>query len=457
MESNQDKKQLKRALGLGAAISIVIGNVIGSGVFGLPSTLAQTSTPLVTVLAWITVGLGTTLIAMSYANLGTRIPKAGGPVVYAEAAFGPFAGFYVCWLWWIGSCIGNAAIVALILDNAAVFIPAITDFPIIHFLSATALIWFFTWVNFIGAKTAGWVSIVTTILKISVFIIFGIIALFHMHPEYLAQPSQMVMDKSFGEMFIGAVALILWAFTGLEAATLIGGEIKEPEKNIRRSTILGILSVSTIYVFVSLSIMLVYPQDSLAVSSSPFADAINAIFNTSIGGYIITGAILISVIGALTGWFLTTARSSYAASVDGFFFKQFSKVHSKFRTPYVALIASGLITNSLFVLGLFGNDETSPFNYIILMASLINLPTYISTVASEWRLNKKEGRKMSPWFYVRTILALFVGITFLSFALLQTWGTIPWYYWWFGVAFVVAGIPLYYFFRRGKEPKVAVE
>ena len=137
---------LKRDLGLLAAITIVVGNMIGSGVFGLPAALAKVATPSIIILAWVVVAIGATIIALSYGNLSRSIPKAGGPVVYTEAALGKFWGYIVSLVWWVGSAVGNAAIVDLIFTQLAQLIPAL-DFPVSKLIATLSILWLFTYIN----------------------------------------------------------------------------------------------------------------------------------------------------------------------------------------------------------------------------------------------------------------------------------------------------------------------
>ncbi len=434
MDSN--KTSLKRDLGLITAVSIVIGNMIGSGIYGLPSALAKVATPSITILAWIIVAAGAIFIALSYGNLSRAIPKAGGPVMYAEAALGNFGGYTVSLIWWVAAAIGNAAIVDLMFTTFAELMPNFNT-PVYRLAITLLILWFFTYINIIGVKFAGWVSITANILKFIVFALVILIAIPHFNIDILTSnelPAALAdkSDVNFFTMISTAIALLFWAFTGLESSTMAGGEIKNPEKNIQRSIIIGLLIVAIIYILLNISLFALVPQTELANSDSPFADAINKGFIGNYGKLIINFIIMISLIGTLAGWILVTARSVYAASKNKFFIQSFSKLHPKYSTPHIALIISGLITSTFLLLNFYSeisNDKMmlSHFVNITTVAAFINLHTYLITIISECVLIKKGVLKSSKLNYIRLAIALIVSILFLYFGWIGS--IVPIKYW----------------------------
>lgn len=452
---NSDKSSLKRDLGLITAISIVVGNMIGSGIYGLPSALAKVASPSITILAWISVAVGAIIIALSYGNLSRAIPKAGGPVVYAEAALGNFSGYTVSLIWWVAAAIGNAAIVDLMFTTFAELIPSINT-PV-HKLAITLFIlWFFTYINIIGVKFAGWVSITSNVLKFIVFALVIIVAIPYFNLDILVSnevPTALSdkPDVSFFTMFSAAIALLFWAFTGLESSTMAGSEIKNPEKNIQRSIILGLLIVAVIYILLNIALFVLVPQSELANSESPFADAINKGLPGNYGKLIINFIIMVSLIGTLAGWILVTARSIYAASKDKFFIQSFSKLHSKYSTPHIALIVSGLITSTFLILNFYsdisGSQEMlSHFVNITTVAAFINLPTYLITVISEYVLIKKGKLKTTKLNNVRLVTALIISVVFLYFGWIGS--IVPIIYWIISGLVLLAGLLCYPMFIR---------
>ena len=453
-----DKTTLKRNIGLITATSIVIGNVIGSGIYGLPSALAKVATPSITIMAWFAVAIGAIIIALSYGNLSRSIPKAGGPVVYAEAAMGRFCGYAVSLIWWVGAAIGNAAIVDLLFTTLSELLPSLQS-PIYRLAITLFVLWFFTYINIIGVKFAGWVSITSNILKFIVFGLLIIVAIPYFNLDILTSneiPSALANkpDINFFTMFAAAIALLFWAFTGLESSTMAGGEIKNPERNIQRSIVLGISIVAVIYILLNISLFALVPQSALAQSDSPFADAIDKGIGGGYGKMIINFIITVSLLGTLAGWILVTARSVYAASEEKFFIRSFSKLHSKYSTPYVALIASGLITSTFLFLNfyseVFGDKEMlSHFVNITTVAAFINLPTYLITVVAEAILIRKGVVRSSKFNKVRVILAFIISIIFIYFGLIGS--IVPPIYWVIAGIILGLGLVCYPLFMRKKK------
>lgn len=393
-----EKPTLKRELGLAAATAIVVGNMMGSGIFTSPQSLAQVASPMVTIVAWIITGIGSVLLALSFANLGSKYPTSGGPIVFTHKAFGEFMAFLVAWTFWIGSWIGNAAIITAIIRYLTPFIPALKTSGMLAFAISSAILWLFTYINYRGVKQAGYISIVTTVLKLGVILVFMVIALFGFNPEYLGTYSS--PEATGWGALPAAIAVTLWSFIGLESAAISGGEIKNPEKNIKRSTFLGTLFAAIIYLFLSVLAMGSLPQATLAVSEAPLSSIINHITGATWGGAFISLGIVISASGAMSGWVLTTARLSFAAGKDGLFPKFFGNIHPKYNTPYTSLIITSICTNLLLVLN-YVSDLTSAFDFMINLATIAFIPAYALTACAEIVLTFKKQHKITLFGFIK--------------------------------------------------------
>lgn len=396
---------LKRELGLGAATAIVVGNMMGSGIFTSPQTLAQVANPYTNMWAWVITGIGSVMLALSFANLGTLYPETGGPIVYVDKAYGKFMAFLVAWTFWIGSWIGNAAIITAIIRYVTVFFPFIATNNLVSFLVSAGILWLFTLVNCLGVKQAGYIGIVSTILKLTVIVVFVIVAIIGFEPTYLNTYSSEAV-RGFGSL-PAAIAVTLWSFIGLESASISGGEIKNPEINIKKSTFLGTAFVAVIYLVISILAMGSLPQEDLAASSAPLADIINQITGATWGGSFIALGIIISATGALSGWVLTTARLSFAAGEDGLFPVFFSRVHPRYQTPYVSLIITAICTNLILSLN-YVSTLTTAFDFMVNLATLSFIPAYALTAGAEMILilkNKPRGIGNFIWKNMRQLLA----------------------------------------------------
>ena len=394
----KEKATLKRELGLATATAIVVGNMIGSGIFTSPQSLAQVSSPFITILAWIITGAGSIVLALSFANLGSKYPSTGGPIVYTHKAFGEFTAFLVAWTFWIGSWIGNAAIITAIIRYLTPFFPSLATNNLLSFGLSSAILWVLTYINCRGVKDAGYISVITTIFKLGVILVFMIIALIGFNPKYLSTYSSPEVTH-IGSLS-SAIAVTLWSFIGLESAAISGGEIKNPEKNIKRSTFLGTLLAAIIYLFLSVLSMGTMSQADLAATDAPLASIINHVTGASWGGSFISLGIVISTTGAISGWILTTARLSFAAGEDGLFPKIFAKVHPKHNTPYVSLIITGVATNLLLILN-YSSSLTSAFDFMTNLATIAFIPAYALTSCAEILLTFKKEYKLTIWNFLK--------------------------------------------------------
>lgn len=370
--------KLKRSLGLWMATALVVGNMVGSGVFLLPSSLAGIGS--VSLLGWLLTGTGAVLLALVFANLGRRYPRTGGPYAYAHRAFGEFVGFETAWGYWIAAWVGNAAIATAFVGYLAVFAPTVATNHLLGALVALAIIWTLTFVNIAGVRQGGIVQVATTVLKFVPLLAIGVIGLFFMkggnfHPFVAGTGGSL-------KGITTAAALTLWAFIGLESSTVPAEEVKDPERNIPRSTIIGTVSTTALYVLATIAVMGIIPMATLANSTSPFADAARTIFNTAWVGKAIAVVAMISTFGALNGWILLQGRVPLAAAQDGLFPKQFAKLSGTRHTPVFGLVVSSIgITVVTFMF--YNQSLVSMFTQVILLATLTTLVPYAFAAAAQ--------------------------------------------------------------------------
>jgi APA family basic amino acid/polyamine antiporter len=437
--------KLKRELGLAAATAIVVGNCIGSGIFTSAASLASASNPKTAMIAWVITAIGSLLIALSFASLGTAMPKTGGPIVYTRVAFGDFAGFLIAWTYWIGAWVGNAAIITAFMLYFTYFFPSAAS-PLMAFLITSGVLWFLTFINILGVKGAGMISIVTTVLKVGALVIFVAIAAMHFNPAMLstvASPEVSGMDT-----LPAAIAIALWAFVGIESATVPAGEIKDPEKNIRKSTIYGTLIAAAVYLIVSIFAMGVLDQATLANSKAPLADIINAATGGTWGGNFIAIGAIISTLGATSGWLLTTARSAFGASQDKLFPEIFGRVHPKYKTPVASLVISGIAANILLILNYVGSLSAA-FNFMLLLATLAFLPAYTFCAAADIVLLRKHSPDFNVWNFLKNSFISLLAFAYSIYAIYGTGSEVVMY----GFILMLLGIPVYVFMMLQNNKK----
>lgn len=442
-----EKVGLKRELGLAAATAIVVGNMIGSGIFTAPQGLAASSNPKTTIVAWVLTSVGSLLLALSFAKLGVAMPQTGGPIVYTKKAFGEFASFLIAWTYWIGAWCGNAAIITAFMRYFTYFVPVFGENRLLAFLMSSLILWLFTLINIKGVKDAGAVGIVTTTLKVAVLIVFAVIAGMHFNPQFFTTVSS--TEVSGMSTLPAAIAITLWAFVGFESATVPAGEIKDPKRNIRLSTIYGTLITAVIYILISALAIGGMEQGQLAQSNAPIASIIDNVTGGTWGGKFIAIGAIISTLGATSGWILTTARSAFAAAEDNLFPAIFGKIHSKFRTPHASLIISGIAANVLLVLNYVG-PLTKAFDFMILLATLAFLPAYSFSAAAEIVLLKKQSKDFNLWNFLKNSFVALLGFAYSIYAIYGTGSEVVMY----GFILMLVGIPFYVYMKlQNKSPE----
>ncbi len=380
-----NRPKLKRSLGLSMATALVVGNMVGSGVFGLPSALAGTGP--IALLAWVFTGAGAILLALVFANLGRAYPRTGGPYAYTRIAFGDFAGFWTAWGYWIAAWAGNAAIAVIFVSYSSVFWPSLATNNALAFALGLSVIWGLTLLNMAGVRESGVMQVVTTVLKFVPLLLIGVIGLF-----YIDTANFTPFDPGHGSL-VGhfhaisfAATLTLWAFLGLESATVPAEEIKDVKRTLPRATIFGTLAVTGLYVISTVAVMGVIPSAKLADSPAPFADAAQVMFGNSVLGVspskLIAAVAMISTFGALNGWILIQGRIPLAAAQDGLFPRQFAQVSGVRKTPIVGLVASSVLLTGLMAMN-YQSSLTDTFTKVIILATLTTLVPYAFAAAAQ--------------------------------------------------------------------------
>lgn len=419
-------------IGIFMTTALVVGNMIGSGIFLLPSNLASLGG--ISIYGWVISGIGALLLAMMYGRLSKLVPKSGGPYQFPRAGFGEFIGFLSGWGYWVSVVLTNAAIAMVFAGYFINFIPVLqnnSNSPVIVALSA---IWFLTWLNTQGVKSGGTMQLVTTLLKIipllavtfAGFLLFNID---HFTPMNLSGKSDIFAIGA-------AVSLTLFAFMGVESATVPAENIKNPEQTISRATLIGTVITVIIYILSSISIMGLISPDELAVSSAPLADAGLILWGET--GRILVGlGAIISTFGALNGWILIQGQMPMAMAKDSLFPPLFKKL-SKRKFPVVGmLISSTLIT--VVVLANQTKGLVEIFKMLILMSTFLALITYLFSSMAEVMIilrNKDSGWQRAG---VRTF---FVSIPVFAFSLWAIYGSgmeIVFY----GFLMLILGTPFY--------------
>ena len=437
-----EEKKLKKEISLFMATMLVCGNMIGSGVFMLPATLAQVSGPLATIIAWVLTTIGSILIAISFANLGSKYPSTGGAYQYTKEAFGEFVGFLSAWLYWNGSWIGNAAIIVAIASYSAAIFPALQD-PFISIIFTSSILWAVTILNIVGVKQAGKIQSFVTVFKIGFFALFIIVAFLNFDSINIMPLAP--EGKGLSTVSLAATST-LWAFVGLESSTVTAGELKDPEKNVKKSTIYGLIIAAIIYILISVGSMGAMSNSELAMSGAPLTDILTRALGTNVGK-MLTIAVVICILGTTIGWILSTARVSFAAGEDGVFPKFFGKLSPKYGTPVNSLIIGSVLVNLLLVMN-YQKGMVSAFTFITILATLSFLPVYLLSVAAEMMIKFREEKNFSLKIFLKKSIMPMIAFVYTIWTIYGSGAeTVMW-----GFILMLIGIPFYiYNYHKNRE------
>ena len=382
------KATRKRGLGLWMTTALVVGNMIGSGVFLLPATLAAYGG--ISIVGWLITSVGAIMLALVFARLSGMVPKAGGPYVYTRRGFGDFAGFLVAWGYWTSIWTSNAAIAVAMVSYLSVFWPALTQNGVLAASVAISAIWLLSWVNASGVRNAGFVQVVTVILKVLPLLAVATLGLLYFNADHFT-PLNVSEDSNFSAI-TATVALTLWAFLGLESATVPAGDVIDPERTIPRATILGTLGAAAVYILGTIAVMGIIPPAGLVSSSAPFADAAEQVWGRW-AAYAVGAGAVISCFGALNGWIMLQGQIPLAAARDGIFPAIFGRV-SKNGTPAMGIVISSVLVTVLISMN-FTKSLVEQFKFIILLATLNTLVPYAFSSLSELMIFIKERARFS--------------------------------------------------------------
>jgi APA family basic amino acid/polyamine antiporter len=427
----------RRKLGLWICTALVVGNMIGSGVFLLPASLGAYGA--VSLVGWALTSTGAMVVALAFAHLARGVPRAGGPYAYTRAGFGEFSGFLVAWGYWISIWSGNAAIAIAMVGYLGYFWHPLATNPTIGAAAAVGAIWLLTWVNARGVREAGDVQLVTTVLKLVPLVAIGTIGLLYLHPHNFTPFN--VSGGSTLSAVSATAALTLWAFLGLESATIPATEVAEPERTIPRATVMGTGVAALVYMLGTAAVMGVIPSATLATSTAPFADAASAMWGPWAAKAVAAGA-AIACFGALNGWILLQGQLPLAAATDGVLPAVFRRVSDR-GTPVAGLVISSVLM-TLIVATNYTKGLVAEFTFIILLATLTTLVPYLfsslALVAMLVRGNLPESTAAAR----RGIVLGVVAFLYSAWAIVGSGAdTVLW-----GCVLLLAGVPLYWWLAR---------
>jgi APA family basic amino acid/polyamine antiporter len=426
-----------KKLGLWMVTALVVGNMIGSGIFLLPASLGPFGG--ISIVGWLVSAGGAVVMALVFSRLSRVVRKSGGPYTFTREGFGDFPGFLVAWGYWISIWTTNAAIAVAFVSYMTVFWPALGANAVLAAAFGLATIWGLTLVNVLGVHTAGLVQLVTTVLKIIPLVAIATIGLVHVNVSNFVPFN--ASEQSPLSAITATVALTLWAFLGLESGTTPSEHVHEPERTIPRATVIGTLGAATIYILGTVAVMGVIPPSELGVSNAPFAEAASAMWGPW-AYYAVGAGAAVSCFGALNGWLLLQGQIPYAAARDGLFPKAFARLSPQ-QTPAFGLVFSSILASVLLTMN-YDQDLVSQFTFIILLATLNTLVPYVFCSLSEIMTAIKSGKRDGSFTGLAILSVL--AFTYSLWAIAGAGQQIV--YW--GFLLLMTGVPVYVWIQRNR-------
>jgi APA family basic amino acid/polyamine antiporter len=424
-----------RQIGFWTCLALVVGNTIGTGIFLLPSALAPFGWNA--LYGWgITIGGGLCL-AYVFAALARLMPEAGGPYDYISSAFGPMAGFFVMWSYWISQWVTNAAIGIGIVSYLAPFAPDFFGRPGVGPLVAIALVILMTGVALRGVRSSGAVQIATTVLKILplIAVVLAVFIVLGSGDSSAATTANVAPTPVGGPAIAGAAALALWAMLGFESGTIPAGRVIDPARTIARATIIGTLFVGVAYLLVTFAVFLLLPSDVAAKSTAPLADLISRVWGSG-AGQLVAAFAAISALGALNGWVFLQAEVPLVLAERGVFPKVFARVNEN-GMPVFAHVVGCSLSVGLIAMNL-SSGMIQIYSFVVLLATVATLVLYLMGAITMLALLKRGRAKGAVVGCAAVLGAVFAIWTFYGAGAEATgWGAV----------LLATGIPVYFLMR----------
>ncbi len=426
--SSRDEGSVNK-IGVIAATFMVAGNMMGSGVFMLPANLAAFGS--ISLIGWLLTTVGAVALALTFAKLANIYPAAGGPYAYARKAFGDYMGYQTNMVYWVANVIGNVGLAVAGIGYLTNFVPALKN-PWIAAFAQLFTIWLFAYANMLGPKLVGRIQTFTTPVALIPIIGVAFLGWFWFKPDIFTAAWN-VTGSSDIYAIGGTLNFTLWAFIGVESASVSAAVVENPRRNVPIATISGVVIAAICYILSSCVIMGMIPNKELALSSAPFADAVRIALGPTAANAVALCAAL-GCLGSLAGWTLLVGQSAKAAADDGLFGNIFSKINKK-GVPAPGLFVVAIIM-SVMVLTTVSPAASQQFGKLASIAVILTLLPYIYSSISIKVLG--HGTLSNNQLFLYIIIG-FIGAVYCMTALVGSDGTqTRW-----SLIFVIATIVLY--------------
>jgi len=448
-QSTAQPAGLPRVVGASQATAIVVGTIIGSGIFLVPREMMQdVGSSALVYLAWIVGGLLSLFGAMTYAELGAMLPYAGGEYVYLRGAYGDTTAFLYMWTWFAVAKPASIAAVTIGLARTLGF------FPAFHWLSesipgpipllwsqffAIAVTWFITGLNYLGIKKAADFQLVFTSLKVILILIVAVFCFSFTSGSFGNFGTTLPHAVGGISGFMAALIATLWAYDGWNDLTMVAGEVRRPERSLPIALIGGLFIVGFLFMATNAAIQYILPASQIAASERPAVAALTIVAGPAGAGFV-AAAMALSIFVTLNGTIMSGARIPYAAARDRLFFRQFGHINPRWQSPSTSLIVQGLIST---VLLLFLNSFRKFFDLAVFAEWLFYMLT-ATTVFVYRRTRPNAHRPYKVWGYpiLPAVFVLCATAVLISSYLGDLTGSL------LGTALILLGLPVLWFVKR---------
>ena len=431
-------------LSLPQSTALVMGSIIGVGIFSLPYAIASYGP--ISLLAMALATVGAVALAFMFSVLSRRIPAEGGPYAYARAGFGNGFGFSQAWLYWITAWAGNAAIVVgwvfyvqLFLNKGGSTLGSI----------AIALVglWIPAAVNLSGVRNMGVFQLWTTVLKFVPLALMATVGLLFIKAGNFT-PWNTSGETSLSAIG-GAMAICLFSYLGVETAAVAAGKVRDPARNVGKSTIYGTLASAAVYLLSLIAVFGILPAAVLAQdgNQASYAAAANQIAGGTWLGYIVALAVIISGLGALNGWTMICAEMPLAAAKDGLFPRAFGSL-SKRGVPAFGIVSSTVLASGAVIISYLGASGATVFTTLVLMTGITSAIPYAASALAQlkWRFMDRQAGA-TPRFALDVGVAVVALVMSLAFVWYSRNSGADWYVVWgpflMAGGAALLGIPVY--------------
>ncbi|MGV9826694.1 APC family permease [Gordonia sp. NPDC003429] len=394
-------------LGLPQASALVMGSIIGVGIFSLPYSLASYGP--ISIIAMAITTVGALALALMYSALSKRIAAPGGPYAYARVAFGNVAGFFNAWSYWITAWAGNAAIATGWVYYVIYFFNDVPNW--VQLLIALAGLWVPAAINLSGLKNIGAFQTITTILKFIPLLLLSFVGIFFVSSDNF-HPFN-ASGGSATSAILGAMAILLFSYLGVETATVTAAAVRDPKRNVPRATIIGTVACAIVYLLSMTAVFGIVPSADLGKdeNKASYAIAANDIFGGTWAGYAVAVAVIISGIGALNGWVLICSEMPRAAALDGLFPSRFAEMSSR-AVPAFGILAATVLASVVTVISYLGNSGAAIFNTLVFMTGITAAIPYAFSALAQIYMRISDARKMERARFWRDVIVAVVSLVF---------------------------------------------